>query len=150
MERRGEFVPVDEDKARVYDSERERSLPVLQKEPGQHDLEPLRPQPVISPGIYEAEFMSKGSDIVFHFWPYGYHEADDHDKVPPRFGKNFQPTLTKIMNEGLFPCKVYVSEDKDMGSWFVRAFGLAERPFHRELCVKACEDLHTALGGTKD
>lgn len=141
-----DIKPVDQAISREYDSITEKGMPVIGSE-SDRPFEPVSPQPVISPGIYEGEFLVKEPHVIFHFWPYGYHEADDLNKVPPRFPRNFKDTLTKAMKEALSPTELDVEEDRDMGAWFVRARGLSERPFFKDLAIKACETLHKAMGG---
>lgn len=143
---RGTITDVPESRAELYNREKEVSIPVIAKEE-ERPFEPVTPQPVISPGIYEGEFIVHGPNVIFHFWPYGYHEADDLDRVPPRFPKNIKDVLTKAMKESLSPTELDINEDKDMGAWFVRARGLSERPFFKDLAIKACETLHKAMGG---
>lgn len=137
---------VPEDRARVYEKEKEATIPMIAKEE-ERPFEQVYPQPVISPGIYEAEFMTKGRDVIFHFWPYGYHEADDLNKVLPRFPKTFPKALKETMQSSLSPTEPVVEEDRDMGAWFVKAKGMADRPFARDIAIKAMEELHRALGG---
>lgn len=138
----------DPERAKIFEMEKEKSLPIISRDLDKKEFEPVRPQPVISKGIYEAEFSVRGKDVLFHFWPYGYHEADDLNKVPPRFHRGFQQVLRFAMEKVMSPSKVELSEDRDMGAWFVKVVGLADNPFHRELSIKACEAIHKDMGGT--
>lgn len=137
---------VDEARAKEYDAAKEVSLPVITKEETK-PFEQVNPQPVISPGIYEAEFMTKGPDVLFHFWPHGYHRAEELEKVPPRFPKMFHSVLKETMTKALSPTFLEIEEDRDMGAWFVKAKTLADRPFARDLCVQAMEAVHKGMGG---
>lgn len=145
-----EISPADMAREKVLNLEKETSLPAIRKEAEAGTLalpEPIKFQPVKSPGIYEAEFGVKGKDVIFHFWPFGYHIADASGKVPPRFPKDFLPKLTKIMNETFNVARVEIKDDRDMGALFVKALAWADSQFYRELCVKACQALHDAMGG---
>ena len=145
---RNNVTDVPFERAKVYDSEKEVSLPVISRE-DQKPFEQVRPQPVISPGIYEAEFMTKGGDVIFHFWPYGYHNAEELDKIPPRFQRSFPGLMKEAMTKALSPTVLEIQEDRDMGAWFVRAKSLADKPFARDLAVKAMEAVHKIMGGTE-
>lgn len=137
------------ERAQVLDKERATSLPTIVKEASEiRPFEPVRPQPVISPGIFEGEFLIKKNDIVFHFWPYGYHEADRKSLAAPKFHKKFPAVLASVMRDTFGESRVSLSEDADVGAWFVRAMGWGDNVFARELCVKACGRLHKDLGGS--
>lgn len=137
---------VPEDRARQYDIEKDKGIPIIAKEEDT-PFEQVHPQPVYSPGIYEAEFFTKGRDMIFHFWPHGYHEADDLNKVLPRFPKIFGQVLKDVMGKVLAPTDIEIHDDRDVGAWFVRAKGLADRPFARNLAIEACEGVHKGMGG---
>lgn len=125
-------------------------LPIAQKEAasGKKGFEPIDFQPVKSPGNYEAEFAVKGEDIIFHFWPWGYHDAQDKSRALPRFRKEFSSFLAVSMEKAFGnPKRLQIEEDRDMGAYFVKATGFAINPFHRNLCIEACEDLHKRLEG---
>ena len=137
---------VPEDRAKIYDNEKEKSIPVIARD-GDKPFEQVNPQPVISPGIYEAEFFTKGKDVLFHFWPHGYHAAEEQDKIPPRFPRMFASVLKDTITTSLYPSHVEIHEDRDMGAWFVKAKDMAERPFAKDLAIKAMEEIHRGMGG---
>lgn len=134
----------------LYNMEKEKGLPVISSEPGKKEFEPVSPQPVQSPGIYEAEFMTMGKDVIFHFWPWGYHDAESLNKVPPRFLKTFPDALKRAVASSLPSIKHEVTEDRDMGAWFVKAYGLADNLFSRDLAIKVCQTVHENMGGESD
>lgn len=135
-------------KAQVFEQEKAKSLPMVVKESSEvKPFEPVRLQPVISPGIYESEFGTKNNDIIFHFWPPGYHDAERKQTAAPRFSKDFLPKLTKAMGDVFEPHRVSIIDDADMGALFVVAKNWGDSQFVRELSIKACEALHKACGG---
>lgn len=138
----------DAERAQLLNEVKKGTLPTIRKEEkeGFKPFEQLAFQPVKSPGIYEAEFGVKGEDLIFHFWPYGYHVADVQGKSTPRFPKGFLPKLSKVMKD-TFMQRVEISEDLDVGAIFVKANGWGEKQFHRELAIKACEAIHKAMDG---
>lgn len=138
------------ERARLYDLEKSTTLPIIGKEPGKKPFEAVKAQPVRSPGIYEAEFIAKDGDVVFHFWPEGYHKAEEEGRNPPHFPPTFSKAMQSAISKVMAPSKVDISEDRDMGAWFVRVHGLATKPFQFDLCVKACEEVHKAMGGKAD
>lgn len=140
---------VDDKRAKELDTEKETSIPAIESEPSYKTFDPIRPQPIISPKIYEAEFLVKGNDVIFHFWPHGYHEADDLNKILPRFPKMFQSILKESMSEVIANNSVSlaIEEDKDMGAWFIKANNLAINPMYKDLCIKVCEMIHKKMGG---
>lgn len=154
---------VSASRSKTLDKVRDESLPVVAKQVsrGELPLDPVRLQPVKSPGIYEGEFGQKDfleelgggktqlrKDIVFHFWPYGYGEALRANLAKPKLVDDFPHKLRAIMGREFGEARVEVSYDKDMGSWFVRAIGWGSNQFWFDNSVKACETLHKALGGT--
>jgi hypothetical protein len=136
-------------RAMVLDEAREQGLPTIKKEAdaGVKPFEQVQLQPVKSPGIYEAEFGVKGADVIFHFWPSGYHVAERRGVAAPKFKQGFEATLTKVMGDVFDAKRVVVEQDIDVGALFVRAKGWGDAQFHRDLCIKACEQLHAAMGG---
>lgn len=129
--------------SKEYDSMTESLSPLVAKEAQQDKgIEPIEFQPVKSPGNYEAEFAKKDDDILFHFWPYGFHDAQDKEKTPPRFKNGFETFLTQVMSETYGPKRVQLEKDLDMGAIFVRAMGAGSNQFFREVAIKACELLH--------
>lgn len=139
----------DAARTKVLDEERGTSLPVIVKEAdaGVRPFAQVELQPVKSPGIYEGEFGVKGSDLIFHFWPSGYHAAERRGAATPKFDPHFEAKLKEAF-DGIFEGRRMVYDrDLDMGAWFVKAIGWAENQFHRDLCIKACEKLHALLGG---
>jgi hypothetical protein len=136
-------------RSKTLDHAREEGLPVITKEveAGTKPFDPIQFQPVKSPGIYDAEFGVKGADVIFHFWPSGYHVAQRRGVVTPRFKQGFELALRRTMGDVFDTNRVFIDEDKDMGALFVKASGWGEAQFHRDLCIKACEKLHAAMGG---
>lgn len=139
----------DAARTKVLDETREENLPIIKKETdsGQKPFTPVQLQPVKSPGIYEGEFGVKGDDVIFHFWPSGYHAAERRGAAAPKFVAGFEVMLKKVMGDVFDAKRIKVEHDVDVGAWFVRAIGWADAQFHRDLCIKACEQLHAALGG---
>ena len=139
----------DEARTKVLDAERDAGLPTMLKESdnGVKPLAQVQLQPVKSPGIYEAEFGVKNADVIFHFWPSGYHAAERRGVAAPKFKQGFEAALRKVMGEVFDPARVVVEHDIDVGALFVRAKQWGEAQFHRDLCIKACEKLHAEMGG---
>lgn len=138
------------EKAKVLDKEKEKSFPTMMKEANEiRPFDPINLQPVISPGIYEAEFGVKGKDVLFHFWPYGYHTAERRSTASPRFEKNFRSKLKEAMDHSFEAHRVEIIDDADVGALCVIAKNWGDSLFARELCVKACEKLHQLMGGTE-
>lgn len=142
-------LEADEEKTKQYEEAKKDSLPAIQKEAeeGVKPFEPIRFQPVHSVGFFEAEFGMRKKDIIFHFWPDGYHQAERDKRVLPRFPKGFGELLLKVMSDAFDPMRIEVYEDKDVGAWFVKALGFADSTFARELAIKAVTSVHKALGG---
>lgn len=139
----------DAARTKVLDEARAETLPTVLKEAdsGQKPFKPIELQPVKSPGIYDAEFGVKGTDVIFHFWPSGYHAAERRGAASPQFKPGFEATLKKVMGDVFDARRVVIESDPDVGALFVRAHGWGEAQFHRDLCIKACEQLHAAMGG---
>ena len=55
--------------------------------------------------------------------------------------------MKQLDREGVAYTTVDIEHDPDVGAWFVKAKGWGENQFSRELSIKACEQLHKALGG---
>lgn len=136
-------------RTKVLDDARAEGLPTIEKESdaGVKPFNPVQLQPVKSPGIYEAEFGVKNDDVIFHFWPSGYHAAERRSAAAPQFKIGFEQALKKVMGEVFDSKRVVVDHDPDVGALFVRAKGWGDAQFHRDLCIKACEQLHAAMGG---
>lgn len=148
----GKEVDVTADKARMLDEVRKSSLPIVQKESesGVRPFETVKLQPVKGIGTFEAEFGLKGDDVIFHFWPYGYHDADRNEGMAlPQFPKNFMKILNDAMAKVFNIDRVELALDADVGAWFVKAKGYAQNQFHRNLCIEAVTVLHRALGGSE-
>lgn len=145
----GKPVAMTPTKEQALEAEKALSMPVVVKEAsrGTRPFEPVHPQAVRSPGIYEGEFIVKDGDLIFHFWPHGFHEAQRRGIATPRFGPSFDTSLKSVMRSVFNDHRVEVSYDGDMGAWFARAKGWAENQFHFDLSVEACTKLHKALGG---
>jgi hypothetical protein len=128
---------------------RDESLPVVNRQVGKGQLpvQPVRLQPVRSPGIYEGEFGVKDGDVLFHFWPYGYHEAERQRLAAPHFPARFEGSLLEVMNQEFGKNRVEILKDDDVGAYCVIARNWASQQMHFELSVRACEKLHKALGG---
>lgn len=137
----------DNERAQLLSKTKEEFLPIAEKEAsaGDKGVAPISFQPVKSPGTYEAEFAVKGEDVIFHFWPWGYHEAERRGETLPRFKRGFQNFLIKAMSEAFDPKRLVVEDDKDMGAIFVKATGFGTNQFYRNLCIDACERLHKSF-----
>ena len=151
-----ENIEVSEAKAKLLNEVR-KDLPVVQKEAdgGVRPFEALKLQPILGSQTFEAEFGIKGDDVIFHFWPWGYHETErkngDNTDGPlaqrlPKFLPDFEKKLSVSMIS-VFK-RAEISKDEDIGAIFVRIPGGAEFQFHRDMCVKAASELHVSLGGT--
>jgi hypothetical protein len=143
-------LDLNEDKEAQYDADKKESLPILEKEAkqGMKGFKPIKFQPVHSIGIFEAEFGVKNQDLIFHFWPDGYHQAERDKRVTPRFPKNIGSILLENMSKVFDPMRIEVYEDRDVGAWFVKANGFGDSTFHRELAIKAVTAVHKAMGGS--
>jgi len=143
-------LTVTEERAALLDKVKAEALPPIRHEVANGDkpFEPIRFQPVRSPGLFEAEFAKKEDDVIFHFWPWGLHEAERSGKPRPPFSKNFRDVLQKAFKHS-FGADAELSEDRDMGAWFVKVRGLGRKQFWHDLSVKAATLVHTELGGDK-
>lgn len=144
--RTGEQMHVTAEKAAKLDAGKAVDLPKIAKEE-MKSFEPIKFQPVKSPGIYDAEFGVKGPDLIFHFWPAGYHEAERRGTKAPAFVREFPTQLGSVMTE-IFKaerCEFY--NDPDVGAYTVKAMGWGENQFVFDLAVKACKNLHLSMGG---
>lgn len=137
-----------QEQMKELESAKSSSLPVIQKEvDAQKPFQPMEYQPVRSPGIYDAEFGVKNDNVIFHFWPAGYGEADRSGARLPSFSKSFEPTLQKVLEDVFGSNRFEIHRDDDVGAVFAKVIGYGQNQFHRELAIKACEKLHYALGG---
>lgn len=145
----GKLTTADAARAKVLDKVREENLPVIEKqaEKGQLPFNAIKRQPVRSPGNYEAEFLRKDDDLVFHVWPYGYEKAKRAGIAVPRFAPKFESILKSVMEKSFGAHRIRMDYDKDMGAYFVKAYGWGEAQFWNDLAIKTCEELHKALGG---
>jgi hypothetical protein len=136
-------------KEQEYDKAKAEGLPVVEKEAegGVKPFDSVKFQPVRSPGIFEAEFGVKGKDLIFHFWPDGYHKSDRNEHTTPAFKRDFLQHLTKVMGDVFNKERILIEEDRDMGAFFIKAHGWGESDSFRELSIKACEKFHSAMGG---
>lgn len=141
-------LEVSAERARELDEAKRDALPHVLAE-GDRPFDRIHFQPVISPGIYEAEFALKGPDIIFHFWPYGFRKAIEQGKARPAFKTAFKPILEKILHGTFTEHRTKMDFDRDIGSWFVKVSGWGDHQFARELAIKACEMVHLELGGEK-
>lgn len=140
-------LPVSTKREHELDEARATALPQVLKEQGGKGIETVRFQPVISPGIYEAEFAVKGADLIFHFWPHGYRRAVEDGKRRPEFKAGFKEVLERVMSEAFTRSRLDISFDADVGAWFIKARKWGDSSFFRELAIRACEALHLDLGG---
>lgn len=108
-------------------------------------VEPVIFQPVISPGNYEGEFGVKKNDIIFHFWPHGYHEAEDKRLAKPRFSSKFLSSLKTVVEDSFGANRTKIEFDEELGSYFVHANGWATNPMYKNMCIEFCERLHKLL-----
>lgn len=146
----GKEMDVTGDKARMLDEVKKTSLPIVQKEAdgGVRPFEPMALQPVKGVLTFEGEFGVKGNDVIFHFWPWGYHDADRQEgTVIPKFRKDIKQVLKASFKTVYEPSRCEFSYDGDLGSWFVLAKGYGQAQFFREVCIEAVTALHKNLGG---
>lgn len=136
-------------KAQELDKVRDELLPDLlhEADSGVKPIEPVRFQPVKSPGLYEAEFAMKDGALIFHVWPWGYHEAQRLEQREPTFKADFEQTLRAALATNFRPTQSEFSFDGDMGAWFVKVVGYAESQYWFEHAVQCLETLHAAMGG---
>lgn len=141
-------IDVTREKAKSLEDEK-LGLPKLQKEADQglKPIQPIRFQPINGTDYFEAEFGVRGNDIIFHFWPWKYHETERNGRPVPRFHKGFASILVSTMGTVFDPMRVEIYEDRDVGAWFVKAIGYGTNTFHRDLSIKAVTELYKALGG---
>jgi hypothetical protein len=141
-------VLVDSESAAAYEQAKAEKLPVIEREAtGVRPFEQLKFQPVTAHGFFDAEFAEKGEDIVFHFWPYGFHKAQRSGSKSPAFPKDFQEKLRKAMRKSFADNRVVVDEDKDMGSFFVKAVGYTKALSPFKLATDVCKELYVLMGG---
>lgn len=141
---------VDDAKAKLFDEVKRASLPVVQKEAdgGVRPFKTVELQPVKGVNTFEAEFGVKGEDVIFHVWPWGYHDADRKEGARlPEFKKGFDQVLKAAMGKVFGEGRIELSFDGDMGAWFVLAKGFSSNQFHRNICLDAAKALHDAMGG---
>ena len=142
-------IDVTQERAQLLDKVKKEVLPPIAREAEQGDkrVEPLHFQPVKSPGLFEAEFGKVGTDIVFHFWPWGLHEADREGRPRPPFEKRFREELRAALLDTFEAKFVTIGEDRDMGAIFVKARTYGSKQFWFDLGRKAVTLLHGRLGG---
>lgn len=149
----GKEVDVTAAKAQMLDEVKKASMPIVQKESegGVRPFDTVKFQPVKGVGTFEAEFGIKGDDVIFHIWPYGYHDADRKEgQVLPKFIPAFEATLKTSFTGTVFtPARCDFSFDGDLGAWFVRAKGYSQNQFFRQLSIEALTYLHKNLGGSE-
>lgn len=143
-----EPLPADPHRAKLYDELRESSLPVISRDQGQKPLLPIVFQTIIGRGIYEGEFASKDNDIIFHFWPFGYHTAERMEKRTPTFPVSFKSAIERVFQNTFGGAnRLKITDDADIGAVTVQALGWGTSSYARDLSIKACKSLYTALGG---
>lgn len=141
----GVISQAEAEKAQRYEEDKNAALPTIRKESeSTMPFEPVRFQPVKSTE-YEAEFGVKGDDVLFHFWPPGYHQADAIGQRTPTFRKDFEDKLGFCLSKEV--PRHQLKLDEDVGAVFVICPGLALNLSHRQLCIRVCEKLHYELGG---
>src|SRR5512140_1056144 len=138
-------LPVTQARALERDKTKEEELPRIadEAERGMKPVEPIKFQPVHSPGLFEAEFAMRevwseggvGKDVIFHFWPWGLHTADVSGKARPAFKKGFAETLKQVFEKHYV--SVEIRDDRDMGAYFVRLRGVGGQQFWFKLAVNA-------------
>lgn len=140
-------VDVTPEMEQLFREVKKKEVPLMQREAesGTKPFEPLKFQPVRSPK-YEAEFALKGDDVIFHFWPPGYHQAEAAGQRTPNFQKGFEGLLRGCLKD-TFGTRFDLENDDDLGAFSAKAKGFGLNQFHRELAIKLCEKLHYALGG---
>lgn len=139
---------VGNERASLLDKVKNSTLPVIQKEAESNKpFTQIHFQPVRASKTFEGEFALNKDDLVFHFWPWGYHEADKAGNATPRFRKDFELILRRVMGDVFGARRAELQFYLDLGSWYVRIPAAGLDQFHRDLSIKACENLHHALGG---
>lgn len=145
-----EKLDVDEARSRLLTEVRKESLPVVQKEAssGVRPFEKVDFQPIKGVNTFEAEFGVKGEDVIYHVWPWGYHEADrKKDERLPSFKRDFEKVLSQVMASVFGQGRCDLSFDADIGAWFVKVNGFGTNQFFRNVCIEAALALHKAMGG---
>lgn len=140
---------VTEERSKTLDSIKAEVHPIIVNEAAQgtKPFEPLKFQPVRSPGHFEAEFAKKGSDVIFHFWPWGLHEAERNNQPRPPFDKSFRVHMHGALYEFYDSKLVVVEEDRDMGSFFAKVIGAGTKQFWFDMAIKCLTNLHYRTGG---
>ncbi len=140
-------LTVTTERASVLDKVKAETHPTIAAEAGRgaKPLEPIKFQPVRSPGIFEGEFAKRDHDIIFHFWPWGLHQADKEGVPRPAFKKGFKETMKLVLEKHYH--RIEIEDDRDMGALFVSAPSAGGQQFWHQLAVRAVTDLHYALGG---
>lgn len=146
--RTGEQDTITGERAVQLTKDTAKDLPRVQKEEVKA-FDPVKYQPVRSPNIYDAEFGVKGNDLIFHFWPFNYHEAERRNIRLPDFAPQFEGKLKLEMEKVFGAHRVEFKYDGDMGAWYAKANGWGENQFAFDLAVKACKALHLAMGGSE-
>jgi hypothetical protein len=144
--KRLEVTPARE---KLLNEVKKTSLPAVLREAASGDktLDPIRFQPVKSVGRFEAEFAKRDGDIIFHFWPWGLHTADREGKPRPPFTPEFRAALPMALYEEFDVKLVSITEDRDMGAFFVKAESYGKKQFWFDLARKVVTALHRRLGG---
>lgn len=141
-------LPVDEAKARMLDEVR-KELPVVLKEAdgGVRPFKTVDFQPVRGPGTFEGEFGVKLEDLILHFWPHGYHDAERTGGRTPKFKPGFEEALRSSFKDSFKHFSIEMTFDPEMGAWFMKIPNATSSLHYRDLCVKALEALHLKMGG---
>lgn len=145
----GKTVSLNGDKLQKLEDEKRVSAPVLQKEAENNKpFQPVHFQEIRGTGIFEAEFGVKGRDLIFHFWPDGYHHGERSGTTHPDFKKGFKANLQKALEDEFGKGRTSVESDPDMGAMFAKAFGVSDDLFLRKRAIQVCTELYKSLGGT--
>jgi hypothetical protein len=140
---------VDQARAAELDKAKVDVHQAIVKETGEglRQFKPIKFQPVIGRGIFEAEFAEKDDDIIFHFWPYQYRLKQKEGKQLPQFPQGTENLLKLSLTTSFADNRIETSFDQDMGSFFVRAIGYAKSLDPKYLAVNVCKKFYELLGG---
>jgi len=108
-------------------------------------IEPIQFQPVKAPGHYEAETAVRGQDVIFHIWPWGYHQAVAEEARPPSFRPKFQDWISTAFLSEYPDANIFIDYDADMGSFFVKIHGVGVSQFWMKRAIQCLENLYNLL-----
>lgn len=137
---------VSEKVSESLDTLKKELSPVVEKEAssGAKAFETINFTPVLSPNNYEAEFAIKEDDLIFHIWPWKYHETEERGVQTPRFRKDFEEKLNRSFGSVFFSKWEY-EFNEEMGSYFIRAPGSGSNMFAKENAIECLENLHKEM-----